>query len=628
MCGIAGWLAGREQVSQEIVERMIGRLHHRGPDAQGVLIESNIGLAHARLAVIDLDARANQPMESGDRRFVIVFNGEIYNYKELRNELEVLGHCFRTNSDTEVVAEAWAVWKEAALTRFNGMFAFAIWDRQERTLFLARDRLGKKPLYYCPTPKGGLVFASELKALREHPAVSNRVNPQAIREFLTLNYITTGNCIFEGVKKLPPAHYAIARGRGEPQPVQYWDLASSFREKREHGGEAAAEERLLELLDDAVRIRMVADVPLGAFLSGGLDSSAIVASMAKNVSSEKIHTFSIGFGEKSYNELPWAREVAETFHVVHSDEVLTDDISVAMERIVYYMDEPFADTSILPTYFLSRFARQHVTVALSGDGGDELFAGYETYLADRIHYALAGIPGGITSFLARMVDRTLPVTKNKVSLDYKIRQFIKGMTFPGQKAHYSWRTMYGVDENIPVMRQEYWECSSGDRVFDTFSEFYGQVRQCHYLDQAMYVDIKTWLVDDILVKVDRCSMAHSLETRAPLLDYRIVEFAASLPVGWKLRGFNKKYIFKRSQRNRLPARIINRKKSGFNAPLAHWFAGAFKELLMDAIHTDRAREVLVPEAVEALLVEHEKGLADHSFRLFGILCLALWLGAS
>jgi len=610
---------------------MTDRLAHRGPDAGGVCVIGPVALGHRRLSVIDLSEANNQPFLDASGTVAIVFNGEIYNFREIRAALEAAGAVFRTSGDTEVIVEAYKRWGTACLDRFNGMFAFAIWDTRTQRLFLARDRLGEKPLYVAALPGGGLAFASEPRALREHPRVSGSVDPVSLGHYLALNYTIGERTLYAGVRRLAPAHYLVTGPGQAPVIRRYWDLAAAFRDKREFASEAAAAEELGELIDDCVRLRLVSDVPLGAFLSGGVDSSAVVSAMARLLPPAQVHTFSMGFGEPSFDEMDVARAVARHFGLDHKDELAQGTPAESLEAIVRAADEPLADSSVVPTYYLARFARRHVTVALSGDGGDECFAGYETYVADRLHRALRWLPGPVVGGVSRAADALLPVSLSKVSLDYKIRHFLAGLQLPFPRAHASWRNIFSTHERDSLMQPHWRDALVRERDADPFLEFerhFREVSDMHYLDQGSYVDIKTWLPDDILVKVDRATMAHSLEARAPLLDHRLVEFAARLPPEWKLRGFSKKHLLRLSQRQRVPAWVLNRKKQGFNAPVTQWLMGPLRELARDALSSRDMAEWFRPQAMETLWKEQDAGRRDNGLKLFGLLTVALWIRAT
>jgi asparagine synthase (glutamine-hydrolysing) len=624
VCGIAGILDWNVPPDVRTLNRMTDALVHRGPDAGAVIDIGAIALGHRRLAIIDLNERANQPMHDSDSGAWIVFNGEIYNYADIRRELESRGIRFRTESDTEVILKAYIEFGDRCLERLNGMFAMAIWDEAKQRLFLARDRAGEKPLYYIWLKSGAFAFASELNALRLHPDAPTETDADAVRDFLTLNYVPQNRCILKDVKKLPPAHYlVIDREKAKPGPIEYWDLAAHYRTKSSFRSEDEAAEALDHLIRDSVRLRLCSDVPLGAFLSGGIDSSAITAAMMDLRPTSQNQTFSIGFGEPSYSELPEARYMAKTLGSIHSDLIVDANMATELPKIVRAADEPFADTSVIPFYFLADLARRDVTVCLSGDGGDELFAGYETYLADRFHHWSSFLPKWLTGGVAQLLESIGPVSLDKVSLDYKLRQFLKGHGFNFPRAHLSWRHIHGAAERNNLLRPEH--AMPGTDHTMPGEEHFNRVAGCHYLDQAMYVDTKTWLPDDILVKVDRATMAHSLESRAPLLDHRLMEFAASLPIDLKLKGLRKKHLLKQSQQGHLPLDVIDRSKKGFNAPVSHWLKGDLAELAHAATTSAEMKEWFDDKVIEGLWKEHQTGRSDNGLKLFGLTCLGLWL---
>ncbi len=624
MCGICGKLSWTEPPDRGVVERMTAKLAHRGPDAQGFLFRGPIAFGHRRLSVIEPSAASDQPMADVDERCWIIFNGEIYNFREVRRELEGLGARFRTGSDTEVILEAYKRWGIAGLERLNGMFAFALWDEPARRLLLARDRLGKKPLFYAPLADGGLVFASELKALVEDPAVPRRIDPEALGHYLSLNYTLTDAAIFSGVRKLPAAH-VLAIEAGRPAvPAPYWDLAAHFRDKRRFSSEAEAAEAVAELLEDAVRLRLVADVPLGAFLSGGIDSSSIVAAMCRLRPPGENETFSVGFEEPGYSELAEARGVARLLGVEHRDQIVGGAVAEELADIVYAADEPFADSSMIPTYYLARHTRRHVTVALSGDGGDELFAGYPTYLADQAHRFTRRLPGWAVRAAGRGLSALVPASRGKVTFDYGLRRLLAGHRLPAPEAHVFWREIFSREEKAALLPGMAAELGAVE-PFEPVARHYRAVADLDPLDQHLYVDAKTWLVDDILVKVDRCAMAHSLEPRAPLLDHRLVELAASLPSSWKLKGLKTKHVFKQSQARRLPRSVTHRRKAGFNAPVSHWVNGSLAGMVeAELLAPGGAALPFDARFVRRLLDEHARRRADHGHKLLGLLNLALW----
>ena len=623
MCGICGKLSWNEPPSKETVEKMNKKIAHRGPDGEGVVSVGPIALGHRRLAIIDLSPLGEQPMADTTHQFWIAFNGEIYNFLELRDELTHRGVQFRSHSDTEVILEAYKQWGVNCVERFNGMFAFALWDISSQRLFIARDRLGKKPFFYYVFSDGSISFASELKSLCEDTEIPRTLNQSALNHYLSLNYTLTAEAMIKGVHKLPAAHYMVIERGKLPKQVCYWDMASAFQTKRKFRSEDDAAEELRALIDDSVKLRLISDVPLGAFLSGGVDSSSIVAAMCQLHSSNDVHSFSVGFQEKSYSELEEARQVASALGVSHRDTVVLQDAAELLSRMVYFADEPFADTSMIPMYLLAEFSRKNVTVCLSGDGGDEVFAGYETYTADKIHHLTQWIPGWLSRGMYHAFSRLWPVTYDKVSFDYKVRQFLEGHAYSAPRAHYHWRTIFSKGEKLSLLPESLHYILEDD-PYTHFLKFDQEVKDCHYLDRGMYVDIKTWLVDDILVKVDRATMAHALEARAPLLDYRVVEFAASLPVDLKMKMFKKKYIFKKSQKGRLPDAVLQRKKQGFNAPVSHWMLKELREKFYE-ISMNKSGVLKLNDAfIKELWEEHGNRVQDHSLKLLALINLQLW----
>lgn len=628
MCGIAGVVDWRQLGDADAVGRMVARLTHRGPNHGAVVTRGPAILGHRRLAILDLSPEANQPMADAVQRIWIVFNGEIYNYRELRADLAARNVRFRTQSDTEVLLEAYKQWGASCIERLNGMFAFALWDEPNRRLLLARDRLGEKPLYYAWLPAGGLAFASELKALRLYPGIGNRISPAALSQYLSLNYILHTSCVLEGVHKLPPGHVLLAESGRAAQPQPYWNLARHFQEKSPVRSKTQAAEKLAALIDDAVQMRLMSDMPLGAFLSSGVDSSTVVSTMRRVRPSEDALTFTMGFCELGYDEAPAARQTARALATHHHEAVADADMAIRLPEIVAATDEPFADTSIIPLYYLAEFARKHVTVCLSGDGGDELFAGYPTYIADRLRHLTAWIPGPVTRALAHCADQCLLGQHAKVGAGYKLRQFLRGHSLNASRAHYSWRTIFPDSLKRQVLNTETRNAVMATDPYASFERHFRDVEGCAPLDQAMYVDIKTWLVDDILVKVDQATMAHSLEARPPLLDHRVVEYAASLPVSWKYRGLEQKHILKLSQRGRVPAPVLRRRKSGFNAPVSQWLSGQLLDLARDTTSSSKMREWFDGAAIDRLWQDHVTGQRDFGLPLFGLTCLGLWLDAS
>lgn len=603
MCGISGILDWRGVSTPDDLALVHRALYHRGPDDEGIWHENKITLAHRRLSIIDTSQGSHQPMVDFSNRYVICFNGEIYNFKEVRSLLKERGYTFKTTGDTEVILSAWHCFGIKALDYLEGMFAFAIWDRQEEELFLTRDRFGEKPLFYHLLPEG-VVFASELKALLRYKAIPKTLNPDAIGAYLSLNYLPTDICIIKGIQKLQPAHYIHFNKGQTPQTHCYYDLSSVFHSPKHTQNESALEEEFLSIFDRCVKQSSISDVPLGLFLSGGLDSSSVAASMTLN-NKNSPRAFTIGFEEDSYNELPKAQSVANALNIDLTSRIVSEKDLLNLRAIVQSTDEPFADTSMVAVYHLCKLARTQFTVCLSGDGGDELFAGYETYKADRLRQ--------FVPFDLSFLNRFIPTTFGKLSLDYKLKQFFKGTHMPYDRAHYSWRTIFDESEKKRLL------LGSPYDPFVTIGRFYDDVRDIHPIDQHMYCDIKTWMCDDILVKSDRCSMAHSLEVRTPFLNHSLAEFIIRLPVSLKLKRLQTKYLFKKSQEKRLNHDIIYGKKEGFGVPVGHWINNDMRDLTLSSVII---KKYFNTKEVQKVFDAHKK--SNNTYKTFGLLCLAMW----
>ncbi len=621
MCGIAGFIddaalpAGAARAA--VLERMCRVITHRGPDDQGTLLAPGVALGMRRLSIIDL-AGGHQPISNEDGTVTIVFNGEIYNYKELQTELEARGHRFQTNSDTETIVHAYEEYGPACVEHLRGMFAFAIWDARARKLFIARDRTGKKPLYYALTPRGTLVFGSELKSLLVHPEIERAVNAEALDAYLTFGYVPDPLCIMRGVRKLPPGHH-LTYAAGRLTLMQYWDFQFTPDESAHTRSVADYLEELRALLDEAVRIRLIADVPLGAFLSGGIDSSAVVGLMARH-SDRPVKTFSIGFHEDSYNELHYARIAAKHFGTEHHEFVVTPDICQLVDELVWHFDEPFADSSALPTYMVSKLAREHVTVALSGDGGDELFAGYTRYLVARKRAPFERVPRAVRQNLMQPLSQRLPHGAwgrnllHNVSLD-AVDRFLDSVSLCTRLTK---RALYA-----PAFRAQLKDDGLATARFRFLA---GRVQTGKPLDVLLYLDSKTYLPGDILTKVDRMSMAVSLEVRAPLLDHKLIEFVTRIPAALKLRGDETKHIFKRAVSDLVPPALLTRPKQGFGVPIQQWINQELRTQMRDTLTDARARGRGYFDArqVDTLFSEHERGRRDHSAQLWALFMLELW----
>jgi asparagine synthase (glutamine-hydrolysing) len=624
MCGIVGIVESdlTRPVPREELTRMVRTLHHRGPDEEGSITLAGVGLGMRRLAIVDLGG-GQQPFSNETDSIQLVANGEIYNFPQLRAELETLGHGFRSRSDIEVLVHAYEEWGEAFLTRLRGMFAIALWDARTRTLLAARDRAGEKPIYWTHTSRG-LLLASEVKALLVRPEVRRELDVEALDQFLTYEYVLAPRTILKGIHKLPAGHYLLYRD-GEVSIRKYWD-AAAVRPRAWTEDDAA--EALEAALRHATVGQMMADVPLGAFLSGGIDSSSIVAFMA-DASMQPVNSFSIGFEDGTYNELPYAREVARLFGTNHRERTVSPALEELFEKLIVHLDEPFADVSLFPTYLVSCLAREHVTVALSGDGGDELFGGYDAYRAQDLATRFAWM-GETLLPAAAAVAAALPPTGKKKGLVNTFKRFTLGATqAPADLGHYRWMVYLG-----PRAKRRLYAPALQDALIQ--SDVYRPVRDAlarfgtdDLLNRQLYADLSLYLADDILFKVDRMSMATSLETRAPFLDADVMELAFSMPGRLKIRNGERKWILKRAMRGVLPERILTRKKEGFSIPMKNWLRRELQPMMRSLLSPERvrARGLFNPDEVTRLIDSHVSGRENHAHTLFPLMVFERWCDA-
>ena len=624
MCGICGFAGSAdERPLPQVLDRMCARIAHRGPDDEGSRIGEGVALGMRRLSIIDLEG-GSQPIRNEDGSLWIVFNGEIYNYPELRPQLIALGHLMSTHSDTECVLHAYEEWGDEFLGHLNGMFAFAMWDVRRRVLILARDRLGIKPLYYARRGRD-LVFGSELKAILAHPGVPREIDLAAVGQYLSLEYVTSPRSILRGVEKLPPGH--VLRWRQDDGSVavrQWWnvDLGSSEQAPEPDLDACAAD--LRAALKEAVRKELVSDVPIGVFLSGGIDSSAVAATMAE-LTPGNVNSFSIGFSDRSFDESGWARLVAERLKTNHHELVLEPHMLFDLvPEVTALLDEPMADASIIPTYLLSRFTRQHVKVALGGDGGDELFAGYPTVLAHRLAGYYNQLPGFVRRRLIPGVVNLLPVNYDNLSFDYRAKRFVGSAHLDVGQRHRSWMGSFTPDEVAAVVAPDV--LAAAEEAPDPVLQHLAARSLREPLNQVLYLDMKLYLENDILVKVDRASMMVSLEARVPLLNVDFVEHVARLPLSLKLHRFDQKFIFKRAMRGLVPNEVLARRKKGFGIPVARWFRGPLRELLLDTLSpTGMGRHGLFRQSeVEKLIRSHLDGSRDHRKELWTLFIFQRW----
>lgn len=631
MCGICGALNFEKDrpVSSSLISEMCQVLRHRGPDDQGMYLKGTVGLGHRRLSIIDLET-GKQPIYNEDKTIWIVFNGEIYNFLELREELKKKGHSFYTGSDTEVIVHLYEELGEDCVQKLNGMFAFCIWDEAKRRLFLARDRLGKKPLYYSCT-KDFFIFASEIKAILCDKRVRREVNLEAIGHYLSLQYIPEPQTILKGVASLLPAHTLtvetcprLRSGNGRARPNRYWDI--SFIPKLTLSKKEVVRE-LRDRILEAVRSRLISDVPLGAFLSGGIDSSLIVGLMA-GLSNRPVKTFSIGFGEERYSELRYAKKVADHFKTDHHEFVVEPRAAEMLPEIVRFLDQPLADPAVLPTYCLAKLTREHVTVALNGDGGDETFAGYQRYLADRVANLYQLMPSFLRNSLFRLIN-LLPASVNtpeERDILGALRRLHQAASIPKEASLLRWSSYFSREMKEAIysdwLKKELAQADTCQILIDSFK----QAKARSFLDKTLYVDEHNYLPGDLLPKVDRMSMACGLEARSPFLDYRLMEFVAKIPSGLKVKGLSLKYILKMMATDLLPKEILSRPKQGFGVPVGAWFRGELKEMAGDHLFSSsfQGRGYFKKETIEDLFCEHQKGRANHGKRIWALLILELW----
>jgi len=622
MCGICGFCFFDERpVNINILKKMTATLQHRGPDDEGYYTNKGIGLGHRRLSIIDLDT-GKQPINNEDKTVYVVFNGEIYNFPELKKQLEEKGHRFYTKTDTEVLVHLYEEKGERCVESLAGMFAFAIWDGKKRKLFIARDRIGIKPLFYAYNGTA-FAFASEPKALLQLPWVEGRLDPEGLSHYLSYDFIPAPYCIYEDIRKVPPGHQVIYQD-GALRCERYWDLDLSDRYE-ENLDEGELCEMIWGQFCRVVKTHLISDVPLGVLLSGGIDSTSVLAALRYEGVND-VKTFSIGFDDPSFDESRYFRRAASFFETEHHEEVLAPHKLVdIIPEVASILDEPLADASIMPTYLLSRFTKGYVKVALGGDGGDELFAGYPTYQAFLLARYYEKLPW-VIRFLAEAVVKRLPVSLDNMSLDFRAKKFIHGIPYTPVERHYVWMGTFSPDKQAELLT------STVEKKLQDFSPFHvlhdyleGKTFSSE-LGTLLYLDTKLYLQDGVLVKVDRASMAHGLEVRVPFLDHRFVELVAGLPEGWKLKGFTTKYLWKKAIRDRIPDEIGKRGKKGFGIPIARWLCGELRDLMLDLLSERRLKKqgIFNPSVVKTLVSDHLAHRADNRKKIWNLLIFQLW----
>ncbi len=629
MCGICGIVKAKngEPVSPSLLSTMCATIVHRGPDDEGVTVQNNAGLGARRLSIIDIEG-GHQPLSNEDGSVWVAHNGEIYNFPELREELIRRGHIFTSKTDTETIVHSYEEWGDECIQKFTGMFAFALWDDRKKRLLAARDRIGIKPLYYTLLENQTLVFGSELKTILVHPGVKRSLEPRALDFYLTFEYIPEPFSAFRNIHKLPAGTFLIY-ANGTIDIKRYWQINVEPNEEPSSMGKevslASLEERLYELLKESVKARLMSDVPLGAFLSGGIDSSAIVGLMHE-LGVSPIKTFSIGFEDATYNELDHARRISQKFHTDHEEFILQPQALELTEKLIHHLDEPFGDFSIFPTYLVSKMARSHVKVILSGDGGDELFAGYEHYQAQK----LSRLP--FVSALSRPMPAILkkfPPSSKKKGAWNKLRRYAQGFEHPQAMRHFRWMMFLNQKQREELYSKDLIHELEGPKLFQMIPPLEKLLPQADRFDDIsgeLYLDLKTYLVDDILVKVDRMSMATSLETRVPLLDHNVVELAFQIPGQLKLKGMTTKWILKKTMERLLPPQNIHRKKEGFSIPIKHWLKNDLKGLMLHYLSKSRVEQAgffnFTP--IEHMIGAHLDGKENFSHQLWALLVFEMW----
>ena len=658
MCGIAGWInldtTKPNHNAEPALHSMCEKIVHRGPDSEGLWVDETVALGMRRLSIIDLKT-GDQPVFSEDKSVIVMMNGELYNYREVRAELEKDGFKFVTKTDTEILPHLYQKYGDAFLDHVNGMYAFSLWDARTKKLIIARDRFGEKPLYYGVFD-GKLIWASEPKAILAHPSVKPELDLNALRHYISFDYVPAPMSIYKGIHKLPAAHVLMVEN-GEVRTRRYWDISwtadgagglllsvppavagGSFNGSDQANGRSPAKtqsrkeetlsekaEELKELLSDAVRMRLVSDVPLGILLSGGIDSST-VAAFATQHAPERVKTFSIGFEEDSFDESKHARKVAKHLDTEHyEDKLSATTAGDLISEIGKWLDEPMSDGSLIPTFLLAQFVRKHVTVALGGDGGDELFAGYPMYYAHTLAAKYNAIPSFVRSGLIEPVVNALPVSTDNMSFDYKAKRFVRSAKYDDVSRHHGWFGSFSIDQHEKLFTKDFLAQTDAD-IYRGVRELVDASDAKNIIERAQYADISYYLAEDILTKVDRAAMAVSLETRAPFLDPRVGQFAASIPVEYKLKGKSGKVILKEAMKDLLPHDILHRPKKGFGIPIAEWLKGRLNGLMHEMLSPERLNKqgLFNLDYVQKLIKEHETGAASHHKELWTLLVFQLW----
>jgi asparagine synthase (glutamine-hydrolysing) len=621
MCGIVGFVNNNgSPADRDLLGRMNRCIEHRGPDEDGFYVNGNVGLAMRRLSIIDLEG-GQQPIHNSDKTKWIIYNGEIYNYRELRKGIEDRGHALYTNSDTEAVVHLYDEFGVDGLQYLRGMFAFAIWDERDRSLFLARDRVGKKPLLYSHQPNGDLIFGSEFTALLSHPSISRDVDQTAIDSYLSYLCVPAPQTAYKQIRKLEPGHWLRWKD-GKIETKRYW--LPNFSHKIKITEEEAIEETT-RLLRESTRLRMIAEVPLGAFLSGGVDSSTVVALMAQE-SPNPVKTFSIGFEEQDFSELKYAKRVADHVGAEYHEFIVKPNALEVLPTLVEHYGEPYADSSAIPTYYVSKETRKHVTVALNGDGGDESFAGYERHAAMRIAERYHRIPGVVRKALVETPIGSIPTSELKRSRLRDIKRFLKAAGLPKTERYFKWNSTFSRDAKRELYTRDFAAAVAEQNPSAFMDRWFATANGSGILDATLLNDLMTYLPNDLLVKVDIASMANSLEARSPFLDHNVIEFAASLPENLKMRRMETKFLLKKVAARLVPKEVVYRRKMGFGVPVGKWFRGEMKDFVKEVLLAEKSltRGIVRPEMLRRYVSEHTEGRRDHQFQIWTLLMLELW----
>jgi len=619
MCGICGILNFKaEAVDKQVLNNMCQELVHRGPDAEGYYVNNNIGLGHRRLSIIDLKT-GNQPLHNETNNIWLIANGEIYNFKELRADLEKKGHRFYTQTDSEVILHLYEDYQEDCLRFLRGMFAFAIWDEPEKKLFLARDRLGQKPLIYWHDERR-FIFASQIRAICQVPDLKRQVDVESLNLYLSFQYVPSPHTMFKGLKKLPAAHYIMIKD-GKMTLRRYWHLNPKVKPRLKIKD---YKQGILQHLDEAVGLRLVSDVPLGVFLSGGIDSAAVVSFMAKHLD-KPVNTFSVGFSEKLYNELDFARIVAKKFATNHHELMVEPRAIEILPEIIKHYGEPFADYSCIPTYYIAQFAASRVKVVLNGDGGDESFAGYYRYTACWAADALDILPSFLRKFIQAM-GLMIPRRGDMRNTNWQLRRFFRSLHYKQRRRYLNWIAAFNRQEKELLFGDDLRKDMNLDHDHEFLSSIYEQTQGVNFTEKTAQVEIQTYLPDDLLVKMDIATMANSLEARSPFLDHKFIEYVASVPFDLKLKNFQNKYILKQALAGSLPKQIIKRRKQGFGIPIGQWFRGQLKEYMMDVLFNAQTTKsgYLNKKYIENIIKEHMSGREDNGYKIWSLLMFELW----